>query len=453
MEKLEFYEIVGKLIVPLFTGSYLVGEEESSSRDMEVALGQGNTVLLKPTKADDYRLILKRGQAFKSFEVNLIKAIIHEINTVSTSTISDKMYLKQLYDVAIEKALIESLTDSGKETIFGIINALEIWASRTYEGFAVELGILINLSVSTEHSTNSVQYAKIINRDFFALFTDGQSSFIEFDRNGNMMGYVNLKKTKSVPTISPNIYDRLARVCSEKRVGIVLTKEADILIFFAHQLVFAKRNGKWCIYSHEEIIRLLYNNASYTAKQIRRAIYNTALDCSFAYKGACIAYVNNDRTLEALKHIDAADIISEEHFNMKKKIELEEAEKLYNIGNAKNIIEKFSLSYEEFLNKNQSMKTAAIRKIVAGKKLFELDRKLIEEMTSVDGATVIDYDGTIIAVGAIIKIEAGSLGGGRLAATTTMAKYGVAIKVSQDGIMQGYSSDKQGRIKQIFNVG
>ena len=74
-------------------------------------------------------------------------------------------------------------------------------------------------------------------------------------------------------------------------------------------------------------------------------------------------------------------------------------------------------------------------------------------MTSVDGATIVGYDGTIIAVGAIIKIEAGSQGGGRLAATKTMAKYGVAVKVSQDGIMQGYTADKHGNIKQIFNVG
>ncbi len=452
MEKSEFYDIVGKLIVPLFTGSALVGEEGSSPRDLEVALGKGNTILLKPAKADDYRLILKRGQAFKSLEVNLIRSIIHEINIVSNSAIDDKMYMGNLYDMAIEKALIESLTENGSDTVLGIINALESWASRTYEGFDVELGILVNLAVAGD-GAGKLNYNKIIRRDFFALFTDGQSSFIEFDRSGNLMGYVNLKKTKTVPTISPNVYDRLAKVCTEKRVGIVLTEQADILIFFSHQLVFAKRNGKWCVYSHDEIIRLLYNNVSYTAKQIRRAIYNTALDCSFSYKGACIAYVNKDRTLEALNHIDAADIISEEHFNMKKQLELEEAGKLYNIGNAKEIVEKFSMSYEDFLDKNQTTKTATIRKIVAGKKLFELDRKLMEEMASVDGATVIDYDGTIIAVGAIIKIEAGSLGGGRLAATTTMAKYGVAIKVSQDGIMQGYSVDKQGKVKQIFNVG
>lgn len=452
MDKTEFYDIVGKLIVPLFTGSFLAGEIESSQRDLEVALGKGNSILLKPTKLDDYRIILKRGQPFKSFEVNLIRAIIHEIGDISNLNIEDKMYLRQLQDMAIEKALVESLTENGSETVLGIINDLEKWASRTYEGATVKLGIMVNLGVNSD-STNPVHYSEVLNKDFFALFTDGVSSFIEFDKSGILLGYMNLKNPKSVPTISPYVFDRLARVCNDKRIGIVLTEKGDILIFFSRQLVFAKRNGDWCVYSHDEVIRLLQNNVSYTAKQIRRAIYNTALDCSFAYKGACLVYINKDKTLDALNHIDAADIISEEHFNMKKELELAEAEKLYNIANAKKIIDKFSLTYEDFLNKNHYTKTMSIRKIVAGKKLFELDRKLVEEMTSVDGATIVDYDGTIIAVGAIIKIEAGSQGGGRLAATTTMAKYGVAIKVSQDGIMQGFSVDKQGRVKQIFNFG
>ena len=354
--------------------------------------------------------------------------------------------------MAIEKALIESITETGHETILGIIRGLETWASRTYEGATVRLGIIVNFGLNSD-ATNPVSYNDILTSDFFALFTDGISSFIEFDKNGSLLGYLNLKKVKTMPTVAPNVFERLAAMCNDKKIGIVLTEKGDILVFYARQLIFAKRNGTWGVYSHDEIIRLLQNNVSYTAKQIRRAIYNTALDCSFAYKGACIVYINKDKTHEALMHIDAADIISEEHFNLKKQIELEEAEKLYNIGNANRIIEKFSMTYEEFLNKHKYTKTMAIRKIVNGKKLFELDRKLIEEMTSVDGATIIDYDGTIIAVGAIIKIEAGSLGGGRLAATTTMAKYGVAIKVSQDGIMQGYSVDKHGKVKQIFNVG
>ncbi len=452
MEKQEFYEIVEKFIVPLFTGSFLAGETESSARDLEVALGQHGVLLLKPAKSDNYRVVLKRGQPFKSFEVNLVKQIVNEFANIYSLNISDKLYLKNLQTMAIKKALIGSITESGTEAIFGVINALETWAMRTYEGATVSMGVLINLSTLSEGG-NKVSFNDVITKDFFALFSDGTSSFVEFDKNGNMLGFVNLKKTKAVPTISPYYYNRVARICNDKRVGIVLTNEGDILVFYSRKLIFAKRNGAWCVYSHDEIIRLLYNNASYTAKEIRRAIYNTALDCSFAYRGACICYINKDRTEEALMHIDASDIISEEHFLIKKRLELEEAQKLYNIGSAHSIIEKFSLSYDEFLAKSKNVKTITIRKLVAGKKLFEIDRKLLLEMTAVDGATVIDYDGTIVAVGAIIKIEAGSSGGGRLAAATTMAKYGVAIKVSQDGIMQGFNVDKQGKVKQIFNIG
>lgn len=451
LEKSEFYDIVEELIVPLFTGSQLVGEMESTSRDLEVALGRGNTVLLKPTKMDDYRLIIKRGQAFKSFEVNLMRAIIRELDEIAQMDISDKMYLGQLNSIAIEKALIESITDSATDTILGIINGLDQWSTRTYEGNTVQLGILINFGAVSE-SPLQISYKDVLTENFFALFSDGNNSFIEFDKSGNLLGHVNIRKAKYAPTISPRMFERVARVCGDKRVGIVLTVKGDILVFFSRQLIFAKRNGRWGVYSHEEIIKLLQNNVSYTAKEIRRALYNTALDCSFSYKGACIAYVNKDKTMDALNHIDAADIVSEAHFDMKKQMELEEAEKLYNLGNAKEIIEHFSLSYDDFLLKNNCIKTMAVRKIIAGKKLQELDRKLVEEITSVDGATVIDYDGTVIAVGAIIKIEAGSMGGGRLAATTTMAKYGTAIKVSQDGIMTGFSVDKRGDVKQIFDV-
>lgn len=453
MDKSEFYDVVGKLIVPLLTGSFIAGEIESSQRDFEVALGKSNSILLlKPTKIDDYRIILKRGQAFKSFEVNLARSIVHEIEKISNLNIHNKMYLSKLHNMVIEKSLIESITEAGSATVLGIINGLEKWSSRTYEGESVKLGILVNLGANAD-SVNPVNYSEILGSDFFALFTDGVSSFVEFDKSGSLLGYVNLKNPKVVPTISPYVFDKLARACNDKRIGIVLTEKGDILIFFARQLLFAKRNGNWCVYSHDEVIRLLYNNASYTAKQIRRSIYNTALDCSFSYKGACLVYINTDKTLEALSHIDAADIISEEHFNLKKKLELEESEKLYNISNAKIIVERYSLSYEEFLNKYKYKKTMSIRKIVAGKKLFELDRKLVEEMTSVDGATIVDHDGSIIAVGAIVKIEAGSQGGGRLAATTTMAKYGVSIKVSQDGVIQGFGADKNGKVKQIFNFG
>ena len=49
------------------------------------------------------------------------------------------------------------------------------------------------------------------------------------------------------------------------------------------------------------------------------------------------------------------------------------------------------------------------------------------------------------------KGEAGSEGGGRLAAATTLSKYGIAIKISQDGIMKAFYPDrKNGKVKTLF---
>lgn len=454
MEKEQFYDFVENLIVPLFTGSYIDGEEESSSRDLEVALGHTNSILLKPTKADEYRIILRRSQPFKSFEVNLVKAILLEMTKIYAMNIDDPVYMQKLRSIAIEKAIIESITDSpASDTIIGIISMLDNWASRTYEGSPVRMGIFVNLVNNYEHQDNEVNFRDILSKEFFALLTDGINSFAEFDKKGVLINYVNVKNSKNVSTVAPNKYEKVARSCNDKRVGIVLTEKGDILIFYNRQLMFSKRNGKWGIYSHDEVIRLLYSNVSYTAKQIRRALYNTALDCSFGYKGACIIYLNKDKTEDALLHIGSADIISPAHFEMKKALELGEADKLYNLANSKEIRSQYSCTFEEYLNKNKCFKSKAVMNIIGGKKLQELDRRLLEEFVSIDGATIIDFDGTIIAVGAILKIEAGSLGGGRLAATKCMAKYGVGIKVSQDGIMQGFSADKHGNVKQIFNVG
>ena len=114
----------------------------------------------------------------------------------------------------------------------------------------------------------------------------------------------------------------------------------------------------------------------------------------------------------------------------------------------------FSVSYSQFLVDQKCYKAQCLKKIIDGKKFHELSRKLRQELVAMDGATVVDLDGTIIAVGAILKIEAGSEGGGRLAAATTLAKYGIAIKISQDGILKAFYYDKKaGKLKSLFTVG
>ena len=455
MEKTEFYNVVNKLILPLFTGSFIDGEEESSTRDSEVAFGKRNSLLIKPSKLDEYRLILKRGQPFQNFEVNLLRSILNEIDKISALGLDDESYVSVLQNNAIEKSICASISDSETANImFGIITELEKWAARTYEGKKIAIGIIINTSIDTSEQPETISYSDIMAKDFFALLSDGIDSYIEFDKKGNLAGYVQMERVKKVPNIAPYEFEKVARYCNEKRIGIVLTQNGDFLIFKNRELLFSKRMGTWNIYSHEEVIQLLSNRGNYSLKDIRRSVYYTALDTSFAYSGGCIIYLNKDTVEGALTHINAHDILDEKYFEIKKKQELEDAGKLYNLQTLVTVEAIYNVPYQIFLEQQHCVKAECLRKIISGKPFHELSRKLRQELVSMDGATVIDSEGTIIAVGAILKIEAGSDGGGRLAAATTLSKYGIAIKISQDGILKAFYQDKKnGKVKTLFTVG
>ena len=455
MEKVEFYKIVDKLILPLFTGSFIEGEEESSTRDNEVAFGKKNSLLIKPSKADEYRLVLKRGQPFQTFEVNLLKAILSELNAISQLEFPDDSYIAVLQENAIEKSICQSICDADAvSSMFGIINELEKWAVRTYEGKKTAIGIIINLAVDISDQKEVLSFYDIMNKDFFALLSDGVDSYIEFDKKGNLLGYVQMNKVKKVPSIAPLEFENVSRYCNERKIGIVLTKTGDFLIFKNRNLLFSKRAGNWNVYSHEEVIQLLSYRGNYSLKDIRRSVYYTALDTSYAYNGGCIVYLNKDMAESALMHINAHDIIDERYFEMKKSQELEYAGRLYNLQTLSSVEAKYNVPYLTFLQEQRCVKSQSLRKLINGKPFHELSRKLRQELVSMDGATVIDSDGTIIAVGAILKIEAGSEGGGRLAAATTLSKYGVAIKISQDGVIKAFFPDKKnGKVKTLFTVG
>ena len=455
MEKTEFYKVVNKLILPLFTGSFIEGEEESSSRDSEVAFGSRSSLLIKPSKADEYRLILKRGQPFQTFEVNLLRSILNEINQISQLNLEDESYVSVLQNNAIEKSICLSISDSDTANVmFGVINELGKWAARTYEGRKIAIGIIINTSTDNSDQPEAISYSEIMNKDFFALLSDGIDSYIEFDRKGNLLGYVQMNRVKKMVCIAPYEFEMVARYCNEKRIGIVLTQNGDFLIFKNKELLFSKRMGVWNVYSHEEVIQLLSNRGNYSLKDIRRSVYYTALDASFAYSVGCIVYLNKDAVEGALTHINAHDILDEKYFEIKKNQELEDAGKLYNLQSLSAVEAVYNVPYQTFLEEQHCTKVECLRKIISGKPFHELSRKLRQELVSMDGATVIDSDGTIIAVGAILKIEAGSDGGGRLAAATTLSKYGIAIKISQDGILKAFYQDKKNnKVKTLFTVG
>jgi hypothetical protein len=83
-----------------------------------------------------------------------------------------------------------------------------------------------------------------------------------------------------------------------------------------------------------------------------------------------------------------------------------------------------------------------MKQIIRGRKFHRLDRRLRQEIVAIDGATILSNEGDVVATGAILRIGAGSVGGGRLAAAQALGALGLGIKVSQDGGITGSRLDR-----------
>ena len=73
MKRERFITFLEDNILSMFTGSEIIGEEESGPRDACVAHGANGTLLVKFNKNDTSRFVIKRVQPFKSFEIQLVR--------------------------------------------------------------------------------------------------------------------------------------------------------------------------------------------------------------------------------------------------------------------------------------------------------------------------------------------------------------------------------------------
>ena len=193
---------------------------------------------------------------------------------------------------------------------------------------------------------------------------------------------------------SPLRLAAIANWCRKKqRVAVVLNRNGEVLVFKDRKLQFAKRRGAWRYYAHESVVqRFGVGNLS-----LRRSVYETCLDISFARTGGCIAIINAKQTR--------------------------------NVANL--------LANRDLLTKGAIPRTRLLADTVR-KPFQHLDRRMRQELVSLDGATVLAHDGLVLAAGAIVKVGSGSDAGGRQAAAKALSALGLGVKISADGPITGF---------------
>ena len=135
------------------------------------------------------------------------------------------------------------------------------------------------------------------------------------------------------------------------------------------------------------------------------------LDVAFSHTGGCIAIIRDEHISEIKKNNLSKDddIEGEISTDIKRGEKRKTIQALVKAGN-----------------------------INGADSFFKLDRKLRHELLGLDGATLIDNQGRIIATGAIVRVNGGSDSGGRKAAAMELSKYGLAVKISMDGSIEGF---------------
>ena len=346
---------------------------------------------------------IKRTINFSLEERGIIHCISKEIRNLLQVKVPP-IYLNTCMRQAQLVGIAKSISPSNCKTILSLVDILDELSQQTYEGqkLAFSLGIEEDIKSSKNKISDIYKY------DFIRLLTSCQNSLLVCSRTGGIINHISTFEIENKQShTSPMDHQHIASWTSDSRCALSLNKRGDILIFKNKNLVFARRSGQWRYFPptiHSSIVKnIALFNTSTTDTDIYIAVLNSLyvsiLDVSFQRSGACIGILSKDKIYSSHGIINDLDVISE----------------------------------LDILDKEKSYKSIVMKSVIAGKKFHELSRPLRQEILSMDGATIIFDDGTILAVGAILKINSGSDGGGRRAAARALSKYGIGIKVSSDG--------------------
>lgn len=415
MQALQLKPILERYIVPMFTGSEISEHEEKRFWKLRrVFLRNVSEMVVRAAEDSTKYFLLRRSQAFDQTDAAFVECFVEHLHKIGDRI--EESFVDDLINPIMRRTVAERIAPKSSKFISRILAQFENWAEQTYEGRKISAAVGVDTSIfplGMSAVPGGGKLLDIFNEPFGVVLANGLESFLTANADGEITGYEPLNITTGMTTLfAPLRFCRLAEWAADKKIGLGLSRNGEILVFANKRLVFAKRRGIWHHFTHKAVLtRMSLTNCFYLL-ELRKAVYQTCLDVSFAKTGGGIALIKRTR-LDALKQ---ADIVNSKDY----------------LG-ASNV-------------KGKCLQT------IIGKPFYNLDRHLRQDIVAMDGATILDYKGNVVAAGAIVKVDAGSDGGGRLAAAKTLSSYGLAIKISSDGGIRGFAPGSKDA-EEIFTIG
>ena len=284
-------------------------------------------------------------------------------------------------------------------------------AEQTYENKALTFGCILDHAAKSKASVafprdflTTKKYRALSDRYHTAYYLSGSGQVIDF---------VDLDEFEDRELSGKHFYPSwaasMARASRDRKCGIVLSRQGDLLVFDNGTLRFTYRYGRWQYWNHSHLVTLLRDRAraqhvapSFLGRLIGE-VYRSALDISFRRSGALFVILRNTANLRMV--VRTGDAISDP---------------------------------------GRSPADAAFDQAISGKNVADA---VMVELASLDGAVVLNNSAEILAYGAVLRPKKSGrlLGseGSRTKAAIGASLYGLSVKVSSDGDITVYHKGKE----------
>jgi hypothetical protein len=411
MEPTPFRSLVQQHLLPLFSGAELVrGTSPSPPQRPAVAERGRHSIEIKPTQATAWCLAITRDQPFAKTvpgqvsEKQLAKAFVAQVAAMPEGFEAGP-FAADLMARLPRRLVVDTLCPTGVEqgAVLAAIDQLQVWSNRSYEGQPIVAAVGFTPEPHTGPAAagkafSAVPLQEAWAEDFGAVLTNSFDTMLVADYGGQLLAYAAMASPAQPPPLAPVRLGAVAQWSAEHpdRLALVLNRAHELLVLRHGALVFAHRAGSWFFLAPEAIVQQMGGPRD---PELRRAVYASCLDASFAGTGACLGILNADATAR---------------------------------------LKEIAPETADHLLPQSSAKARLLQRAINGQPFQALDRRLRQEILAIDGATILDHTGQLLAAGAILKVPGGSSGGGRRAAALALAAYGVGIKVSADGGIEGF---------------
>jgi hypothetical protein len=328
-----------------------------------------------------------------------------------------------------DKAYAIDAREARADRIASIIELLRVAALSSYESRSISTGVLL---LGTEDDPcrpgrhvaahGAVSYAETLTgvKSFFRL-ADGVRTVFLANADGRLLDIIDIDRwsnevcnDRTIDTPCSKTYQPHAR--ATQRLGhvcAVLSPSREIKVFAEGAEVFTFRGAGW---------HLLDLKAKYDlwAKAVRNdalalRLFQTALDLADAREGALFV-VARDPSAAVPQLVAAADRL------------------------------------DTVVMPSAPGATVPSRRdllhLLAGRSVPDLDPTVFSALASIDGATVTDRAGRLLAAGAILRHPAtedyehgGIIEGARTTAAMAASRFGPVLKVSEDGIITFFDGE------------